>query len=74
MADPPTGQKPPPKTIITEGDRKNNTINALSDIGLVTSQLTTTIAHLKEFVGAELERRGGWVKNVILRQIRPVPK
>ena len=56
MADPPTGQKPPPKTIITEGDRKNNTINALSDIGLVTSQLTTTIAHLKEFVGAELER------------------
>ena len=73
MADPLTGQKPPPKTIITEGDRKNNTINALSDIGLVTSQLTTTIAHLKEFVGAELERGGG-VKNVILRQIRLVER
>ena len=45
---------------------RDNTISALSDIGLVTSQLTTTIAHLKEFVGAELERGGG-VKNEPLR-------
>ena len=59
MADPPSDKKRPQKTIVTEGDRKNNIINALSDLGLVTAELTSSISHLKEFVGAEVEKRGG---------------
>ena len=43
-------------------------INALSDLGLVTSELTSSINHLKEFVSDEVEEGG--VKSLIMRQIR----
>ena len=68
MADPPTGQKPPPKTIITEGDRKNNTINALSHVAVDYDDRTP------EGVCRSGARKRGGVKNVILRQIRLVER
>ena len=68
MADPPTRDKTPPKKVITDGDRLVNMVEGLSDLALATSQLKSTIAHLKEFVSDELD--SGGVKNVIMKQIR----
>ena len=68
MTDPPSGPKPAVKSIRTEGDKKKNMINALSDLGLVTSELTSSINHLKDFVSDEVDEGG--VKSLIMRQIR----
>ena len=72
MADPPSSEKSPSKQIVTEGDRMVNMVDGLSDLALVTSQLKSSVEHLKEFVTDELEKGG--VKNVILKQIRLVQK
>ena len=50
MADPPTPESSPSKKIITDGDLKNNVINALGDLSNVAASLLPCIESLSKYV------------------------
>ena len=72
MADSPMKPKPGAGGIVTKGGRKINIVNALSDLGLVTTELKSSLANSKEFVSDELANDG--VKKVIMKQVRLVER
>lgn len=41
--------------IVTQGDAKVNVVNTLSDLSMVTTEMPSTVGHLKEYVIEELD-------------------
>ena len=62
----------PSRNIVTKGDATINVINALGDINIVTSQLTSAINHLNDFVSETL--KSGTEKRIILKQVALIEK
>ena len=62
----------PPKNIVTQGDAKVNTVDALSDLSLTTAQLSSAISHLHEFASENID--DGTVKRIILKQVLLIGK
>ena len=63
---------PPSRNIVTKGNATINVINALGDINIVTSQLTSAINHLNDFVSETL--KSGTEKRIILKQVALIEK
>ena len=64
--------KPPPKPIVTAGDSKALLVGTLGDLGLVTSQLTSAIDHLHDFVSENVS--DGTHTKIITKQIKLIAK
>ena len=64
--------KPPPKPVTTAGDSKVHLVGTLGDLGLVTSQLSSAIDHLHDFVSENIS--DGTQKKIIMKQIKLIAK
>ena len=64
--------KPPPKPVTTAGDSKVHLVGTLGDLGLVTSQLSSAIDHLHDFVSENIS--DGTHKKIIMKQIKLIAK
>ena len=63
---------PPPTKIITEGDAKVHSIDALGDISHVLKRMSMAILHLNDFATENVAK--GTAKNVLLKQIRLISR
>ena len=72
MDDSTTQENDIPKKINTKGDAMVNIIHALSDLSMVTSEMTLSVNHLKEFILDQIDE--GPKRKIILKQINLIEK